>query len=174
MDRDYDGGNPLDAMCSAIVERYHVSLHQSLPFIRHELETITADSSSPTLRQVRVSFDELARQIESHLAKEENLLFPAIEALADADRAGGGRPVLPFATVMHPIRLLEAEHFRIEFALDQLRDLARGVSEPEALSAGWLRCMSALRRLDVELHEHHRLENQLLFPAALELERRVL
>jgi len=173
MDRAYDGGRPLDAICDAIVERYHASLHESLPLIRHELDEIVSAGASPTLTVLRSAFTELADQIESHLAKEENLLFPAIEALAHAERAGGGRPEHPFSTVLHPIRLMEAEHVRIESALDQLRQCAREVGEPDTLLPAWGRCMTALRQLDEELHEQHRIENELLFPAALELERQV-
>ena len=172
MDRGYEGGPSLDAMCDAIVERYHASLHESLPLIRHELDEIVSAGASSTLTVVRGAFSDLADQIESHLAKEENLLFPAIEALTSAQRAGG-RPAHPFSTVLHPIRLMEAEHVRIESALDQLRRCAREVEEPDTLLPAWARCMTALRHLEQELREQHRIENELLFPAALELERQV-
>lgn len=173
MDRDYEGGRPLDAMCHAIVERYHASLHHSLPLIGDELAAMTAIASSPAVGRMRGAFVALAGQIESHLAKEENLLFPAIEALSVAQRSGAGRPPLPFSTVLHPIRVMEAEHVRIESALDELRERAREVDEPDTLLPAWRRFMTALRSLDEELHEHHRVENELLFPAALELERQV-
>lgn len=172
MDRAYEGER-LDAMCDAIVERYHASLHETLPLIRHELDEIVSAGASPTLTVMRSAFTELTDQIESHLAKEENLLFPAIEALSSAKRAGGGRPAHPFSTVLHPIRLMEAEHLRIESALAQLRQCAREVGEPDTLVPAWGRCMIALRHLDEELHEQHRIENELLFPAALELERQL-
>lgn len=173
MDRGHEGGRPLDAMCGAIVERYHASLHHSLPLMGEELAAMAAIATSPALGRMRVAFVELAGQIESHLAKEENLLFPAIEALIAAQRSGAGRPELPFSTMLHPIRLMEAEHVRIESALGDLRDRAREVGEPDALLPAWRHFMAALRQLDDELHEHHRIENELLFPAALELERQV-
>jgi regulator of cell morphogenesis and NO signaling len=172
MDRVYEGER-LDAMCGAIVDRYHASLHHSLPLISEELATMATIATSPAIGRLRGAFVEFAGQIESHLAKEENLLFPAIEALTAAQRAGAGRPDLAFSTVLHPIRLLEAEHIRIESALGELRDRAREVTAPDTLLPAWNRVMTALRRLDDELHEHHRIENELLFPAALELERQV-
>lgn len=173
MDRGHEGGRPLDAMCAAIVERYHASLHHSLPLMGDELAAMAATATSPAIGRIRAAFVELAGQIESHLAKEENLLFPAIEALIAAQRDGAGRPALPFSTMLHPIRLMEAEHIRIESALSELRHRARDVGEPDTLLPAWHRFLAALRRLDDELHEHHRIENELLFPAALELERHV-
>jgi regulator of cell morphogenesis and NO signaling len=171
MDCGHEGTRPLDTMCHAIVDRYHASLHHSLPLIGNELAAMAA--TSPAVGRIRGAFVALAGQIESHLAKEENLLFPAIAALSAAQRSGSGRPALAFPTVLYPIRVMEAEHVRIESALGEVRERAREVEEPETLLPAWQRFMSALRRLDDELHEHHRIENELLFPAALELERQV-
>jgi len=174
MDRLRDSTRPLDAMCDDIVERYHASLHRSLPIIRDELADLAASAESPTLEVMRVAFSELADKIRAHLAKEEQLLFPALEALSLAERDGRGRPPLPFATILHPVRVMEAEHAGIENALDQLRDFALDVPEPETLNPLWRQCLSHLSQLAAELTEHHCIENEVLFPAALELERRVL
>jgi regulator of cell morphogenesis and NO signaling len=174
MDTPDDGRRPVDVLCDEIVERYHAALHRTLPRIRDELAHLDATATSAAVVAVGQAFAELAELIESHLAKEENLLFPALEALADAERTDGPRPPLPFATVLHPIRVLEAEHLRIELALDGLRELVLAVSEPDTLSAAWHECMADLSQLDRDLRAHHRIENEELFPHALELERRIV
>ena len=174
MEHPDDGRRPLDVMCDEIVERSHAALRRSLPRIRDGLAHLCATAASPAIPRLAAGFGELAELIEAHLAKEENLLFPALEALANAERTGGARPALPFATVLHPIRLMESEHVRIELALDRLREMVLAVSEPDTLSAAWHDCMAGLAQLDVDLRDHHRTENDLLFPRALELERRIL
>lgn len=174
MDLFDDGRRSLDVMCDEIVERYHAALRRSLPRIRDELAHLEHAGSSSRLIAVSNAFAELAGRIESHLAKEENLLFPALEALSEAERTGAGRPPLPFVTLLHPIRLMEAEHVHIELALDRLRELVLEVDEPETLTAAWHQCMADLAQLDADLRDHHRTENEVLFPHALELERRVL
>ena len=174
MDRPVDTARPLDVLCADIVERYHAALHHSLPIIRDELAALCVPGASPALRNVRTVFSDLADLIEGHLAKEEHLLFPALEALAAAERTPGRRPASTFVTVLHPIRLMETEHARIEHALQHLRGLALEVSEPESLSTGWRRCLAELAWLDRDLHEHHRAEDEVLFPRALDLERRLL
>lgn len=173
MGRADDPGPPLDAMCDDIAERYHAALHRSLPRIRDELSALCRSVSTRAMREVAIAFGELADQIESHLAKEENLLFPALESLAEADRAGGPPPILAFSTILHPIRLLEAEHVRIEAALDRLREAALEVGEPDSLSPSFGRCMTELAQLDADLREHHRIENEVLFPHAIAVERRL-
>jgi regulator of cell morphogenesis and NO signaling len=164
----------VDELCDEIVARYHVSLHGALPRIRGELSALAAHGASAALQVMLAAFSELADRIEANLAKEENLLFPALEALSDADREGRPRPALPFATVLHPIRVMEDEHVRIEQALERLHELALAVTEPDTLSASWRQCMADLSALDTELRDHHRTENEILFPRALELERRVI
>jgi iron-sulfur cluster repair protein YtfE (RIC family) len=151
-----DSGPPLDAICNAIVDRYHAGLHRALPRIRDSLGGLTASSPTPKLRSISMAFAELADRIEEHLAKEENLLFPAIESLSMAAREGSGRPPLPFATVLHPIRLMEAEHLRIEAALDRLREAARAVAATECASPTWHTCVAELSQLDIDLRQHHR------------------
>jgi regulator of cell morphogenesis and NO signaling len=173
MERVIDRTSNVELLCDAIVDRYHASLQEALPRIGAELQSIGAAAASPAVEMLRLAFAEVAEQIESHLAKEEHLLFPALTALSIAEREGGRRPALAFATVLHPIRFMEAEHARIEMAIDRLRELARAVGEPDSLSPNWLRCMADLAKLDTELREHHRAENEVLFPRALELESRL-
>ena len=163
----------LDVMCAEIMSRFHAPLHRSLPRLRECLTALATGESPPAIDLMRVAFIALADLVEAHLAKEENLLFPALTALSDAERAGRGRPPTPFATILHPIRMMEAEHVRIENALDQLRDFAGGVVN-ESQTPEWRQCMTELQRVDEELRKHHRFENEVLFPAALDLERRVV
>ncbi len=173
MGRLVDSTANVELLCEAIVDRYHASLHEALPRIGEGMQSMSAAASSPTVERLRAAFADVAEQIEAHLAKEEHLLFPAIAALSAADRAGGRRPALAFATVLHPIRVMEAEHARIERAVDRLRELAKAVPEPETRLPHWRRCMAELAALDTELREHHRAENEVLFPRALELEQRL-
>jgi regulator of cell morphogenesis and NO signaling len=174
MDRIDEGRRPLDAMCTDIVERYHASLHNSLPHIRRELAAFASEAASPAAREMCEVFADLEEQIHSHLAKEEHLVFPALSALSGEQTQPWHRKSTTFTTLLYPIRLLEAEHVRIEATLGRLRELALNIGEPDSLSESFRRCMVELSGLDRHLREHHRLENEVLFPRALELERQVL
>ena len=174
MDRTDESRRPLDVMCTDIVERYHAALHRALPQIGRELAAFASEAASPAAREMCKVFAELAELIHSHLAKEEHLVFPALSALPDPETPPFLRQPTTFATVLHPIRLLEAEHVRIEVTLGHLRELALAIAEPDSLSEPFRRCMIHLADLDRQLREHHRIENEVLFPRALELERQVL
>ena len=168
----HDTGRTLDQMC-ADMAKYHASLRESLPRIRQALDHLSNQDVPPAVVLMRAAFTALADMLEAHLSKEENILFPALSAMSDAERSGRGRPPLPFATLLYPIRMMETEHLRIENALDQLRSFAADASA-EPMSPEWRRCLGELRDLDDQLRDHDRFENEVLFPAALDLERRVL
>jgi len=174
VERLIENGVNIESLCDAIIDRYHSAVQDALSPIRRSMASMTETAASPELELVRLAFDEIADQIEHHLAKEQHLLFPAFAALAAADRRGGRRPATAFATVLYPIRLMEAEHARIEMALDRLRELARAAIEPDGPSPTWRRCLADLAKLDADLRQHHRSEKEMLFPRALELEQRLL
>jgi regulator of cell morphogenesis and NO signaling len=166
---------PLDELCNAIVERHHTYIHGAIPLIGGWLSALVEREAGdrPALAGVRAAFTDLADQVRGHLAKEENILFPALAALAQADRDGASRPPLPFPTVLHPIRLMETEHARLEQGMTRVRAAANGFAPPEGASEPWRRCYRELARFDEELRAHLNAENHVLFPRALELERRL-
>lgn len=174
MDRLDEGRRPLDEMCDDIVERYHAPLHRALPRVRAQLAACAASAASPAAWSMCDVLAELAELVSGHLAKEEHLVFPALAALSAAEKHPFLRPPGTFATLLHPIRLLEAEHLRIEETLARLHELALTIAEPDSMSEGFRSCMIELADLDRRLREHHRIENEVLFPRALELERQVL
>jgi regulator of cell morphogenesis and NO signaling len=165
---------PLDELCDAVVERHHTYLHGVIPLIRGWLGTLAVrePDQAPGLTETRAAFSELAELLLAHLAKEEAILFPAFAALAQAAREGTSRPPLPFPTVLHPIRMMESEHARLEQSLEQLRAVSNDFRVPAEASNAARRCYLELARLDREVRAHLLAENDVLFPRALELERR--
>jgi regulator of cell morphogenesis and NO signaling len=165
---------PLDELCGFILEHHHAYAHGAIPVIRGWLASLTpAEASTPLATQARAAFLALADMLASHLAKEENILFPALVAMAHAERDGAARPLLPFPTVVHPIRLMESEHARIEAAMATLRDLTHDFTPPEGASEALQRGFREMARLDAALKEHLHVEGDELFPGALELDRRL-
>lgn len=171
---NHDAAPPIDEMCASIVSGHHAYLHRALPIIQEDLGRLADDDcAAGVLAETRTVVADLVQQVKSHLLKEENLLFPALSALAQAEREGAKRPALPFPTVLHPIRMMETEHARIEAVMARLRALTRGFAPEDDATVAWRHCLTQLAQLDADLREHHRTEDEELFPRALELERRL-
>jgi regulator of cell morphogenesis and NO signaling len=162
----------LDRLCRFIVLHHHAYVRDALP----ELQAAVANlqpAGAETAARIAQLFAPVPGELTAHLAKEENILFPAIIVLAEARRAGCRPAPGAFATLFHPIRLMEAEHARVEDAFAELRLATGGFTPPGAAPGSIVTCFRALRAFDGDLRRHIRLEDELLFPQALELERAV-
>ena len=164
---------PLDELCDDILVRHHAYAHIAVPRIRAGMAAITDRDPAALPPRVPAVFAALANLLLDHLAKEENILFPALALMAEAERSGGGRPPLAFPTVLHPIRVMEAEHARLAEAVEELTRLTGGFAVPEGAPAALRRLLEELKRFCSHLTDHLREENDVLFPRALELDRRL-
>lgn len=165
----------LDALTHHIAERHHRYVRETTPTIRAWLEKLTARHGTrhPELARVRETFDALANDLEAHMSKEENILFPFINDLADARRAGGRLPASPFGTVLHPVRVMEADHRAAADLLGRLRTLTGNFALPDDACTTYRLCYAELERFESDLHWHVHLENNVLFPRALDLEQQL-
>jgi regulator of cell morphogenesis and NO signaling len=165
----------LDEVCARLVQNHHARLRTSIDALETALERLaeSTDADRPQLRDAQRRLEQLAVDLRGHFAKEENILFPALTALVDARRRHERPPALPFPSVLHPIRMMEGEHERVERELAGLRALVEGL-HPIGLDAAWRTFQSQVSRFAAEFSAHAQFENDLLFPRALELERALL
>ena len=98
--------------------------------------------------------DDVRLAVESHLAKEEQILFPLI-------LAGRG----PMAHM--PVQVMVHEHRDHGQNLERIRKITADFKVPEQACASWRELYRALGELEVELMDHIHLENNILFPRAL-------
>lgn len=173
-DRDHRW-TELNALTRHIVERHHAYVREMLPAIDGWLAKLVSRHGTrhPELADVWRVFSELSHELTTHMAKEETLLFPAIDELAAARRAGTRPPAGPFATVLHPVRAMEDDHRGAGEMLGRLRALTHNYTPPPDACTTYRLCYGELQRFQADLIEHVHLENNLLFPRALELERQL-
>jgi regulator of cell morphogenesis and NO signaling len=103
------------------------------------------------------------------MAKEERVLFPAIESLAAPGTAGRPAAGLPPEALAGPIGMMEHEHAEVAEALADLRQLTGGHAPPAGACNTFRGLYHGLAELERRLHEHIHLENNVLFPRAARL-----
>jgi regulator of cell morphogenesis and NO signaling len=146
-----------EALIRHIVERYHDVHRAEFPEairLARKVEAVHArhpDCPRGLADHLSAVFDDL----ESHQQREERLLFPTL--------AQGGCSVAKF-----PVRRMMAEHRDTEDQLAALRSITRGHTAPDDACGSWRRLVEACRKLDEDLVEHMRLENEELFAPFLE------
>lgn len=158
-----------------IVDRHHRYVREMMPAIEGWLGKLVARHGTrhPELAEVWQIFCELSQEMTVHMAKEETLLFPAIDDLAAARRAGTRLPASPFGTVLHPVRVMEEDHRAAGDQLARLRALTNNYTPPADACTTFRLCYGELLRFQADLIQHVHLENNVLFPRALELERQL-
>lgn len=162
---------PVDRLAEHIVTTHHAYVREALPTITRYLAKLVDvhGARHPELQRVASHFERLGGDLELHMMKEEQVLFPYVMELAGS--AAGGRHVpSPFGTVENPIRMMRREHREAADELDAIRTLTNGYAPPEDGCTTYRVCLSELQRFEQDLHRHVHLENNVLFPKAIALE----
>ena len=106
-----------------------------------------------------------------HMMKEEAVLFPYIVRMEEA--VIQQEPVLPppFGTVQNPVTMMIHEHDSAGDALRALRQFSSGYVPPADACISFQTLYKALAVFEADLHQHIHLENNILFPRAIEMEK---
>lgn len=148
---------PLTELIDFIVSEYHEGLREDLPALLEAARRVERVHGKKTTcpHGLAALLAQLADELSQHMAKEEQVLFPAIR---DGRRGG---------PVHMPIRMMMQEHDDHGENLRRVRELAAGYAPPPEACATWRALYAGLERLEAELMEHIHLENNVLFPRAL-------
>lgn len=165
---------PLSDLIEHIVDTHHAYMKNALPRVRDLLKKVLrahGAAHGDVLNQVQALFTALDEEITAHLSKEENVLFPYL-ASADAHAKGeGAMPAACFPTVRAPIGQMEHEHENAGQALEKLRKVTGNYTLPQDACPTFAALYEALAQIEADLHQHVHLENNILFPRAIEMEK---
>lgn len=162
----------LTELTAYIVNKHHV-------FTREEIERLQAllakvcsvhGENHTELFRLNAVFQKLCAELEPHMMKEERMLFPYIVAMEEAVTGKSAPPRPPFGTVRNPVRMMMYEHDAAGDLLREMRQLSNGYATPPDVCISYQTLYQALEAFEQDLHQHIHLENNILFPRALELE----
>ncbi|HLK51180.1 MAG TPA: iron-sulfur cluster repair di-iron protein [Bryobacteraceae bacterium] len=124
----------------------------------------------PELLEMRETFAGLAQELSMHMMKEEAVLFPYIVRMEEAVIAK--EPVLPppFGALRNPVTMMRHEHDSAGAALRAMREASRGYTASADACVSYQNLYKSLAAFEADLHRHIHLENNILFPRAMEME----
>jgi regulator of cell morphogenesis and NO signaling len=123
----------------------------------------------PELIEVAATYAELRAELEPHLAKEEQVLFPMVRELASAS----GPVSFHCGSLRNPISVMMMEHERAGDLLARLRQLTDGYAVPDDACGSYRALLAGLEELEADTHLHVHKEQNVLFPTVVELENRL-
>ncbi len=163
----------LDFLSDYIVNTHHSYVTKTLP----ELVTYATKVAGvhgqqhPELYKIKSLVDEVNGELSGHMVKEEKVLFPYIKALVLANSNEQIPQAAHFGTVQNPINVMEMEHELVGKNMDEIRTLSKNYLIPEDGCASYSLLYKMLDEFENDLHLHIHLENNILFPKALDLEK---
>jgi regulator of cell morphogenesis and NO signaling len=154
-----------------IEETHHAYLRSELPRLTRLVNKVTAvhGDAHEWLEEVRTVFASLVAELEPHMMKEEQILFPMIREIEKT----GGAGVVHCGSIENPIQVMEHEHDNAGQALERLRTLTKDFAIPEGACNSFRAMLDGLETLEADLHDHIHKENNVLFVQATQAATRV-
>ena len=115
----------------------------------------------------------VATELSEHLRKEELILFPFIKKMLQSKTENTELAHPQFEKVDNPIKMMEAEHEEAGEILRKIAKLSNNYTPPEGACNTYRAFFSKLDEFEQDLHHHIHLENNILFPKALQLEKTI-
>jgi len=163
---------PLAELISHICQMHHAFLRSECPRLLQLADKVVAKhgGNHPELARLRDVFNALAEELNLHLMKEEQILFPYVERLEESSLEHAAAPPSScFGSVENPIRMMMSEHDNAGEALREMRRLTNDYAVPADACTSYGTLFAGLAALEADLHQHIHLENNILFPRAVEL-----
>ena len=127
-------------------------------------------TNHPELKGMGELFQQLCADLKPHMFKEEQILFPYLVEMERSAVENRPAPFAPFGSVNNPIRMMMMEHETVGDLLRELRALSSDYTVPPDGCISYQTLYQALEAFEGDLHQHIHLENNILFPRAIELE----
>ncbi len=124
----------------------------------------------PEIGEIERLFRVVGKELIMHMQKEEQILFPYIEKLEKSVNGNGVLEPPFFQTVRNPIHAMMKEHDAAGDQVEQIRKLSLDYMSPAGACASYAALYQGLEEFEADLHLHVHLENNVLFPRAVEME----
>ena len=162
----------LDFLVEYIMNNHHQYVRRMIPVITLHADKVASvhGNNHPETLQIADLFLAVREELEGHMMKEERILFPQIKQMVLTKNENGQFFPPAFGSIQNPITMMELEHTSAGDALNQIKELSNNYSHPEDACNTFKALYSELKEFEEDLHKHIHLENNILFPKAIELE----
>lgn len=155
-----------------ILEKHHSYVEEKIPVLLQFLEKLCKvhGERHPELFEINSLFKMSAGDLAQHMKKEELILFPYIQKMVKAQKENQPIQDPHFGTVENPIAMMKDEHSIEGERFDKIATLTDGFTPPEDACSTYKVTYQMLKEFEQDLHKHIHLENNILFPKAIQLQ----
>lgn len=159
-------------LCEFITANHHFRMKKLLPRLTRSCKQ--AERLKKVSKESSKMLSMFAEDLLSHINKEQRMLFPYIRKISDPEISGHGIQVAPFGKISNPVKSLMAEHLSLS---QRIQEIKEGIDRPvgSKTEKGEISGLTAiLREVESLLKLCIHFENNLLFPKAVALEKKIM
>lgn len=162
----------VEFLINYIINEHHTYLQENIPLILELSDKIARvhGDNHPEAIEIAKLFAEAANDLQQHLVKEEEELFPYIIKLHQAAKSGVAIAKSPHSSAQEALGTYEEEHEKVGGLLKQIRLLSDNFKLPGDVCNTYRVTYSKLEEFEQDIHQHIHLENNILFPKTISLE----
>ena len=163
---------PLDLLADYIEKKHHRYVQEKTLEIQPYLDKICKvhGERHPELMDIREEFNASAGELAAHMKKEELILFPFIRKMVKVKQENSNVEAANFGTVKNPIQMMMDEHTVEGNRFRRIEELSNNYTPPQDACNTYRVSFALLKEFEQDLHLHIHLENNILFPKAVEIE----
>jgi len=166
----------VDFLVDYITNIHHHYLYQNLPLIAAALDEFVREHKNrfPSFVELNDLFTELLQTCPAHLKQEEENIFPYLRQVAHAYQDGdtGSFAKLLVKTLRKPLgSLIENEHRILSYSIFRFRELTGQYTPVPGACTSHKVILGKLKELDNDMMQHFFLENEVLIPKVMVMER---
>lgn len=167
---------PLDLLADYIEKTHHRYVEDKSPELIAYLEKICEvhGKNHTELYEINELIQQTVANLAQHMKKEELVLFPYIRKMEKAKRTGELLQKPSFGSIQNPINQMESEHSAEGDRFRDIETLSNNYTPPEDACNTYRVTYALLKEFQDDLHLHIHLENNILFPKAIQLEKQLL
>ncbi|HET9746458.1 MAG TPA: hemerythrin domain-containing protein, partial [Chitinophagaceae bacterium] len=153
-----------------IVQTHHAFVKNEMPQIYAYLHKVASKHGErhPELRKIFQTFAAVKEEMEGHMKKEELILFPRIKEMERLANRGKEQFQMNIGYLQSPINVMEHEHDHAGTQLNEIRLMTSDYTPPPDACTTYRLSFAALQAFEIDLHQHVHLENNILFPKAIQ------
>lgn len=167
---------PLDLLTDYIEKTHHRYVEDKSAELINFLETICEvhGENHGELYEIKELVQQNVDNLTQHMKKEELILFPFIRKMENAKRKSKVLEKPSFGSIQNPVSQMESEHYAEGERFRNIEMLSNNYTPPEDACNTYKVTFAMLKEFQDDLHLHIHLENNILFPKAILLEKQFL
>ena len=164
---------PLDLLADYIEKKHHRYVEEKSLEIKPYLDKICRvhGERHPELHEINEHFTATAGELAMHMKKEELMIFPYIRKMMKSQQENTKIASPVFESVQFPIQAMMDEHTTEGDRFRKIEEISNNYTAPEDACNTYRVTFALLKEFEQDLHLHIHLENNILFPRAIELEK---